>query len=601
MLVPALGFPIKTLLSKTNVKKQFFLTIIILTLISACQTNIPQTLPIEKPNQFKLNLEVNTTLTNDILEFSLKLEEAQPDSLELWLDGLKEKDIAFEQFLEPLSTLVFIWSSKHITEGVHTVFVVARLQGISFESQKVSFELDRTPPTLQAVLPSFSDVPSEDFSAISLLFSETIDVTRLNSSQLILTTDDNKLLETNFRHSKKELQISFKGNLQDSKKVTLELRVQDLAGNAIDETLVWTLLEKEEGFLLPHSLIGEYKPQESPVQLATNVSGDLAVMWLDGENLKAKLRKDKRWLDLPSIRPAGQSFNPQIILTQTGKPIIAWQTYDEPTDIATFKVLEWTGSSWSDLIFPTSDYSRTSAVLAVNGDSLYVAFLEHHDNQQLKVIQLSNKTWSNESETLNLDPQQNASYPALALNQEGDLYLAWREDRKQDKAWNIHVKHLQAQTWQQLGASLNINPYERADMPSLAIMEGHPVIAWSEYDLLSNSNNIYVKHWQNETWQALGGAVENYSDERAVYPSIAVSPKGQLAVSLWVINKAEHETVELAYFLENNWQNLGALNSNQVTQAYYPSLEFRKEQAVIAWLEREETQTKIVVKQMPQY
>ena len=86
---------------------------------------------------------------------------------------------------------------------------------------------------------------------------------------------------------------------------------------------------------------------------------------------------------------------------------------------------------------------------------------------------------------------------------------------------NIYVKRWNGSSWVQLGTFLDVNTNQNAANPSIALdSSGNPVVSWKEFD--GTSSNIYVKRWTGSTWQQTTDIFDNVKANNAVYPSLAL-------------------------------------------------------------------------------
>lgn len=591
-------------------KHVLFLFVLVF-LFTACQRNLdlyvqPPELP-PTPIDLKVFLESDVLLTKDKVKLSLKVEGGVATKLELFLDDKRLTNFNPTTFASHTNAYDFIWDSTTSTEGLHSLKVHAWSENNKvFSSQALSVRVDRTAPRLtNASLDS--ELRYTDLTRlIELSFSEPVNGIIMNDSSLLLTKTQGAVIPKVFNCENDKVTLHLLEPVTAPASLKLELVVSDKAGNELKTSLLWDLAEREVKdnyqLLEPSSPLRSGAPKERPVRIASDQAGHLAVVWLDGEQLHVKVHTANEWQVLPTPISYEQNFRPAIALLPNGNPVIAWETRQEELGASSnVNVALWNGSSWTDLgKVNTPERAAAAPSIAVSHDGhIFIAWLEQDGHSQnVYVKHWTGSSWKALGDKLDVNASQNASFPTLILDKQEQPYVAWREDRAEDFAWTVYVKHWDGANWHQLGQGLNVNPYERADMPAIALDEHNlPVLAWSEYDVMSASNNIYVKRWTGAAWQALGAAVENLIEERSVYPTIAISQNQVITVSWWGYTTDQNEVVEAAKWFDDEWHPQGALNKKLTAQAFYPTLSLRgaSEIPVLAWLERLDGEASIVV------
>jgi Bacterial Ig domain len=102
------------------------------------------------------------------------------------------------------------------------------------------------------------------------------------------------------------------------------------------------------------------------------------------------------------------------------------------------------------------------------------------------------------SGSLDVNPNQDADYPSLALDSNGNPVVAWSEN--DGTSYNIYVKRWDGTAWASVGSGfLDVNPNLYAYEPSLVLdSSGNPVVAWYENDGTGGASyNIYVKRFND--------------------------------------------------------------------------------------------------------
>lgn len=98
-------------------------------------------------------------------------------------------------------------------------------------------------------------------------------------------------------------------------------------------------------------------------------------------------------------------------------------------------------------------------------------------------------------------------------------YACWEETTGSYS--QIYVKHWNGMDWVQDGQSLNVNANQNATEPDITGCNGSPYLAWQEYDEQNNRNQIYVKYFNGQGWEQLGGGLNVNQQTDAAAPSVA--------------------------------------------------------------------------------
>jgi hypothetical protein len=475
---------------------------------------------------------------------------------------------------------------------------------------------DTTVPTLvtQTPLPNAENVASK--AEISATLSEAIASSSVSSETVKLTDISGAVLERTATLSDKTLAVQLSQTPNVPTKLTLELNgLTDLAGNKLAVTS-WSWFVPASPYGNPEllgnpSAAADTKLEERPVQVAAKDNA-IAVTWLSGGNLSVKSWNGAAWQQLGETFDSAEPIYAPSLKLFDGKPIVAFQEGrklkdDQLEPNGNILVYRWTGSTWESLGVvdsPERDAAAPSLAVAKDGTITIAHFEYESPSSNVVVKRWDGSAWQPLGDALDINPARNAVFPSLVLDTEGNLVVAWYEDRAGDLSRNIYVKRWTGTTWEQLGSSLNINERERADTLSLAIGGNNlPVVAFSEFNETGKSNNTYVKRWTGASWEQVGTVVDNLESQRAIYPSVVVDAANQISVAWYeavcqsVSPCNENDSVYLARWTGDAWQQLGIQDTNPKGEAYYPSLAVGNTGApVLAWIEGKAAQYQIFVK-----
>jgi hypothetical protein len=476
---------------------------------------------------------------------------------------------------------------------------------------------DTTAPIVITQIPAPNAENVAANAEISAMFSETILASSVTENSVKIIDTSGAMLARSVLLEGKTLKVQLIQLPKLPTRLTLLLKgLTDVAGNALPETIWgWFVPASNYGnpvLLGEPSIVTDANLEERPVQIASDTQGNIAVVWLNAGNVLVKSWNGSTWQQLGTVFDFSQSlYAPQIKLLN-GRPVIAFQegrklseTQNEPN--GNILVYRWTGSDWQALgqvDAPERDAAVPSLAAAADG-TLTLAYFEFESpSSNVVVKRWDGSSWQLLGDVLDINPSRNAVFPSLVVDGSGNAIVAWYEDRAGDLSRNLYVKRWTGTTWEQLGTSLNINERERADTFSLAVDKNNrPVVAFSEFDQASGSNNVHVKRWNSGSWEQLGTMVDNVETQRAIYPSVVVDTANEISL-VWyeaicqsVSPCNENDSVYLARWDGTAWQQFGIQDADARREAYYPSLTVDSGVPVFAWIEGQTNQYQIFVKQ----
>jgi len=603
-----------------NVTKLLVLGLILF--LSACQTTGGDGDDGDGSGDTKLEVSLSATplLSNSSIALSVELTGGTADSVELFSNDT----------LATILTAPYDFSFN-AAEGSYTLQAIASVGTTSFKSNTLTVTIDKTAPTIENRTPQ-ADSSASASADIEVSFSEAIDATSISASSVSLSDSKLGVLTSTPNLNGNSLSLSFSETLSPPSVLSLSLSgLTDLAGNPLpNETWSWSVTA---GVTPPppaptpatsltslgdSSVVVSKDLFEKPVRIAGNTAGDLAVIWLDGASLNVKVWTGSSWSVLASPVSPKVPSRPDIALTSEGNPVIAWRSGEDDAETPAVEsseilVQRWNGSSWDDLGTANSSLESAAPSLKLDeNNKIYVAFqASDGTNPDINVSTYDEATtaWLAVGSALDNNAANLALLPSLAVSASGELFVAWRENRSadpDDKAAELFVKNWNGSAWVSLGDSLNINKNERADEFSIALgSNDQPVVAWSEFENLENSSNVYVKQWNGAAWQQIGETVDNVKTQRAIYPSITANSENQLSVSWWegeiYLDEDATEVFENSvYFAQwdgTTWKQFGELDANERSQGTYPDTTLANNLATVTWFENTSSGYQVYVRQ----
>ncbi|MCK5218322.1 hypothetical protein KAR10_02295, partial [bacterium] len=213
------------------------------------------------------------------------------------------------------------------------------------------------------------------------------------------------------------------------------------------------------------------------------------------------------------------------ISSSNGTPYVSWWEdngisyqgyvgYDNGAD--------WITIGTSVNIDPTKDawYPR----IAFDNTTPYVVFYEGNGiSYQVRVKFFNGSNWELKGESLNRDPTLPPNWARITFSG-STPYVAWSEPDASSQR-QVYVDYFNGTNWEELGDSLNVNPFYSAGPSDIAICNGTPFMVWHEVDdsTLPTDSDIYVKFYNGSDWERLGDSLNKNPDMIARDPTIAFS------------------------------------------------------------------------------
>lgn len=187
--------------------------------------------------------------------------------------------------------------------------------------------------------------------------------------------------------------------------------------------------------------------------------------------------------------------------------------------------------------------------------------------------------WVQDGGSLNVNPGENAKYATISCFN-ATPYVTWSEFN--DIANQVYVKHYNGNSWVQDGGSLNMNADQHANFPYISISNGTPYVAWSEVDGVISK--IYVKHYNGVSWVQDGGSLNMSAAQSAYVCEIAVF-NGTPYVS-WQESNGTANQIYVKHYNGSAWiQDNGSLNVNTGQSASGPRMDISNGTPYVTWWE----------------
>jgi hypothetical protein len=235
--------------------------------------------------------------------------------------------------------------------------------------------------------------------------------------------------------------------------------------------------------------------------LILSPSNDIIVAYLD-----AGLGYVVGFLDGSNLQEIGQPLNEFVVasflaLDNQENPIVAYSEatgdynstiFAYPSDIY---VRRWTGTDWvqlGDMLDENSvDYAQNPEIAVVTNDNFIVAWNELDDqgSSNVYVKRWNGSTWQLLGGALDTDISNDARYPSLAIDSQGNPLVAFAE--KENNVVHVYLKQWDGNSWQILGEPLN-SSLEEFQQPQLALDKNDTPLITFEKAGSGDKRELYV-------------------------------------------------------------------------------------------------------------
>jgi len=301
---------------------------------------------------------------------------------------------------------------------------------------------------------------------------------------------------------------------------------------------------------------------------------------IDGDVLNIAKNNETRFAVTP------HALAPSLIF-HNDTPYISWSEINSK-GISIVYVKYKEGREWVEAggplnISPNSNSSFPA--IASSGNRLYAAWTEEDSNKinQLYVKEWDGSAWKQVGGSLNADPQYSASSPVISADK-SFLYAAWTELNPNNIS-HLFVKQWDGNSWRLIGDKINRDAGRHALTPSLVTGKSGVYLAWSEYDR-NGAAQLYVSQWNGTAWDTAGDALNVDPAGHALSPSMSIS--GATPYIAWM--EYSHEAVSRIYVkrwdARKGWVKLGdGINMDMRRNATSPSLGMNDGVPYVAWIE----------------
>jgi len=344
----------------------------------------------------------------------------------------------------------------------------------------------------------------------------------------------------------------------------------------------------------------------SDPEVAMDDNGNAIIAWYqsDGSNEQIFMSEYRSgsWshpLDLAdNISPNGQhAYNPQVAMDNNGNAIITWEQSDG-SNVQIFKS-EYRSGGWThpanlaDNISPNGQNARYPEVaMDNNGNAIIAWYQSDGSNKQIFMSEYRSGTWSHPADlTDKISPDgQDAYDPQVAMDDNGNAIIAWYQS--DGTKMQIFMSEYRSGGWA-YPADLadNISPDgEHVSDPQVAMDDnGNAIITWAQSD--GSNWQIFKSEYRSGGWSHPASLADNISpDGQDAYivcsPQVAMDDNGN-AIITWEQWNGSNWQIFKSEYRNGTWTHPAGLADNISPDgqiAYYPSVAMGNNgNAIITW------------------
>lgn len=460
----------------------------------------------------------------------------------------------------------FTWNtggSTPVTEGPHVITARALIGGQTVSSDPVTIVVDRTAPQIAARSPSAGATNVLFADPIQVVFTEAIDpasvpgaITLSAGTGPIATTatlsPDGKTVTVlvSDRHSitlPADVTVSVKGTVADLagnqlgsvtpwtwnapvwvKFPMLAGKFPDLAVGPDDRPLVLDAIEQDaigsNDFVLQLARLGAGRTWDTTVPspqdprptsrvssrstLAVGADGLPVVAWPESQGSASATMHVAKWTgaawdksygQLDAVSAAGTpTYNPALAFSPAGDLFLSWAE-PNPSAFAIFTA-KWTGSTWGSSYGDLGVIGANSPVLRF-GTAGQPVLTYTASSSTGGVSRWTGTTWST------LPTYANLSTPTLAIDAT-DRPVVTSTGGVSDQY--LHLLFFNSSTWVEEIPAVPTG-LQPGDAQLIIPADGHPVIAWTEYDTNAAARVVRVTRHTGAQWDFAYGSLDGHA------------------------------------------------------------------------------------------
>ncbi len=296
--------------------------------------------------------------------------------------------------------------------------------------------------------------------------------------------------------------------------------------------------------------------------------------------------------------------SPQVAMSANGEAVIVWQQHDG-SNYQIF-MSEYRGGSWShptgigDNISPDGQNAESArVVMSADGDAVIVWMQSDGVNNQIFMSEYRDGSWDHPSGLGdNISPDgQEALSPQVAMNADGDAMIVWQQS--DGSHTQIFKSEYRNGVWDHPDdLTDNISPdVQNASYPAVAMDDsGDAVIVWPQYE--DTYLQLFKSECRSGVWNHPSGLGDSISPagQHVWYPEVAMSSNGD-AVIVWTQSDGSNRQVFKSEYRSGVWTNPSGLDDNispDGQDAYYPQVATNSSgEAVIVWYQSDGVQAQI--------
>ncbi len=554
---------------------------------------------------------------NGELSLSVFVDGGTAESVELW----KEEMLLAHLSAAPYQ---FNWDTTQEAEGTYQITARAKRGNSTFTSTLRTVIVDRTAPTVVALLPlpGAADVPiGETFQAS---FSEPLKPSSVTNSSVTMSIGGTPSIAKTLllTHDGTRLTVIPGAPPMVPSPVTILLGssedpLTDLAGNPVNLAETWAFtIPVWLPMGGPISAMADITPAENAT-LQIGLDGKPVIAWAETngafKNIYVSRWNGSAWEALGTPLDAVPGSNtpadhPALVIDGANRPIVIWDeaTGSAPEDPINPYARRWNGEAWESLPdfpappYPDSERPNPAAALD-NAGNLYV-LTEHFYGTAPTLLGYKLIPTGSDWQPLNTSHSSHQiapTHPAITAYGSGKLFIAY-DVYLNDSDFTTRGIAVMTEQSSQLGDGLLLNHGSKiaGDKAISVDGSGAPLIAWQEASPSDGITDgiIYAARWDG-AWQILGVSVSTNTTSNA-QPSLVIASDGSPVVA-WSGYSPPERGIQVSRWTGGSWQSVGTPLSGASgvsTAGFKPVLAADASgQLLVAWQEFDGTTSNIYV------
>lgn len=464
---------------------------------------------------------------------------------------------------------------------------------------------DTESPTVSSVEPSDGATDIEQNTSVKVTFSEPVDESTINKTNIVLTGPSGDIAGTLTYESNSNTAVFTPSNrltLHSLYTAKVSKEVKDTSGNSM-ETEFSSAFTVREGVWGSAELIENDNAGQAIIpQVAVDSFGNAIVVWLQSDGTRNNICSNRYTFDsgwgtaeLIENDNTGNAVNPTVAVDPSGNALAVWRQYDGSYySIYCNRYTSGVGWGTAEIIETENSGHAINADIAMDSSGNALAVWPQSDGSLYHI-------WSNRytpesgwgtAEKISTSYSGDASSPQVAVDSSGNAIAVWYQDDGINN--NIWARLYKSGSGWETAGKIESNDAGDALNPNVAIDSfGNAVVVWQQRDALSQFD-IWSNHYSINSGWGNATLVENNDAGHATKPRVSTNHLGSFKI-IW--QQSENSTSNIycrSYKFDSGWKVPKRVDVNDSAVSINPEISVDPSgNAIAVWSQHDGTRNNI--------